>query len=71
MIAVTMEISHHLEPFHDSITIILQKPNKPDYSIPKAYRPIQLLEVLGKVIERIQARHIAYHLLKNNLISPH
>lgn len=71
LIATTMEIGHHPEPFHDLITIILQKPDKPDYSAPKAYRPIQLLEVLGKVIERIQAQRIAYHLLKNNLISPH
>ena len=66
-----MDLGYHPKIFHDSITVILQKPSKPDYSTPKAYRPIQLLEVFGKVMERIQAQRIAYHLLKNNLITPH
>ena len=71
LIAKSLDLGYHPRSFHDSITVILQKPDKPDYSIPKAYRPIQLLEVLGKVMERIQARRIAYHLLKNDLISPY
>ena len=33
--------------------IILKKPNKEDYSIPKAYRIISLLNCLGKISERI------------------
>src|SRR5579871_2963489 len=32
--------------------ILLRKPNKPNYSIPKAYRVISLLERLGKVGEK-------------------
>ena len=71
LIAKSMDLGFHPRIFHDSMTVILQKPGKPDYSIPKAYRPIQLLEVFGKVMERIQARRIVYHLLKHNLISPH
>ena len=66
-----MDLGFHPRIFHDLMTVILQKPGKPDYSIPKAYRPIQLLEVFGKVMERIQARRISYYLLKNNLTSPH
>jgi hypothetical protein len=35
---------------------ILAKPDKPDYSILKAYRIISLLNCLGKVSERILAK---------------
>ena len=37
---------------------ILKKNSKPDYSIPKAYRVIALLNCLGKVNERILARRL-------------
>ena len=39
---------------------ILRKPGKPDYSQPKAYRVISLLNCLGKVSERILAQRLAY-----------
>jgi hypothetical protein len=35
--------------------ILLKKPNKSDYSIPKSYRVISLLNCLGKVVEKIVA----------------
>ena len=31
--------------------VILKKLNKPDYSKPKAYQPIALLDILDKVLE--------------------
>ena len=33
--------------------MILKKLNKPDYSEPKAYRPIALLDILGKALETV------------------
>ena len=33
--------------------MILKKLNKPDYSEPKAYQSIVLLDILGKVLETI------------------
>jgi hypothetical protein len=36
--------------------VILNKPLKPDYSVPKAYRPISLLECTGKLMEKIIAK---------------
>ena len=32
------------------------KPNKPDYSAPKAYRPVSLMECTGKLIEKVITR---------------
>ncbi|KAL1963932.1 hypothetical protein VTN77DRAFT_7738 [Rasamsonia byssochlamydoides] len=39
--------------------ILLQKPNKPNYTLVKAYRVISLLNCLGKVIEKIAAEAIS------------
>ena len=44
------EVGYHPEMFRHSICVVLRKPKKPDYTLPKAYRPIQLLEVLGKAL---------------------
>ncbi|KAJ5472153.1 hypothetical protein N7539_008722 [Penicillium diatomitis] len=41
--------------FKDTITVVLRKPGKNDYTQPKAYRPIALLNTLGKVMETIIA----------------
>ena len=46
--------------FKESITITLKKPAKGDYSQPKAYRSIALLNTLGKALESIIAKRISY-----------
>jgi hypothetical protein len=38
----------------------LRKPGKPDYSIPGAYRPISLLNTLGKILEAVMARRLSF-----------
>ena len=40
--------------------ISLRKPQKEDYSIPGAYRPISLLSTLGKMLEAVMAQRLAY-----------
>ena len=40
----------------------MPKPNKTDYSVPKAYRIIILLNYLGKILERIIAKRLALYL---------
>jgi hypothetical protein len=39
-------------------TITLRKPDKGDYTSPKAWRPIALLNTLGKIIEAVTARYL-------------
>jgi len=41
-----------------SVGIIMRKPKKPDYSLPSSYRVINLLDVLGKLVERLVARRL-------------
>jgi hypothetical protein len=39
--------------------ILLQKPNKPDHTLVKAYRVISLLNCLGKIVEKLAAEAIS------------
>jgi len=53
-----MSISLGYHPWKDTLVVIIPKPHKPNYSLPKAYHPISLLECCGKLLEKIIARHI-------------
>ena len=68
IVCLAVEIGHYPHPFHSSLVVTLCKPKKLDYSQPRAYHPIQLLEVLGKVVERIIANQLSYLAIKHNLI---
>ena len=59
----------HPNCWKESIGIILSKPNKPDYTIPKAYRVISLLNCLGKVLEKLFASRLAYLANTGNLLN--
>ena len=54
--------------FKDSISVIIPKPNKPDYSIPKAYRPIALLNTLGKLLTKILANRLQHDAAQYGLL---
>lgn len=51
-------ISYHPLPFRHSRTVVLRKPQKAAYDVPKAYRPIALLNTLGNILEKIVARRV-------------
>lgn len=55
-------------PFKTATTILIPKPNKDSHS-PANYRPISLLELLGKTFERIINRRLRLHLDMNDLLS--
>jgi len=64
-------ISLGYHPWKDALVVIVPKPHKPNYSLPKAYRPISLLECCGKLLEKIIARCIlsdahTYDILPNS-----
>jgi hypothetical protein len=40
----------YLTNWHKSCTIVLRKPGKPDYLVPKAYCPIALLNMVSKIL---------------------
>ena len=48
-----IDVGHWPTHFKDSLSVIIPKPNKPAYSTPKAFRPIVLLNTLGKLLEKL------------------
>ena len=55
-------IQHGYHPlcWQQATGAIMKKPNKPDYTAPKAYRIIALLNCLGKISEKIIATRHSY-----------
>ncbi|KAF8646356.1 hypothetical protein AX14_009083 [Amanita brunnescens Koide BX004] len=46
--------------FSESTSVIIPKPKKTDYTIPKAYRPIALLNTMGKLLTKIIAHRMQF-----------
>ena len=63
-----LEAGYHPRSWRRAIAVALRKPGKPDYSNPRAYRLITLLECLGKVLEKIVACRLTYLAGKHNLV---
>lgn len=58
------------EMFKVSRTVVIPKPNKPDYTKAKAYRPIVLLNCLGKLLEKVIARRLQFEAQKFGILHP-
>ena len=50
--------------------VIISKPNKPLYDLPKSFHPIILLNTLGKIIEKVIGERLQFHVVSNNFIHP-
>ncbi|GAA5995717.1 hypothetical protein JCM11641_006111, partial [Rhodosporidiobolus odoratus] len=46
-----IELGYHPQAWRNYTGVVLRKPGKPDYSVPKAYRLIALEETMSKVLE--------------------
>ena len=55
-----LQFGHHPAPFRSATLAIIPKPKKPDQTSLCAYRPIALLSVIGKGLERLLARNISW-----------
>jgi len=49
-------------------SIIIPKPNKVSYDIPKTFRLIILLNTLGKLIKKVIGKRLHFQLLSKNVI---
>ena len=50
--------------------LALCKPGKDDYTIPRSYRPISLLPIMGKIMEIMVSRRLSRLLQSRRLLSP-
>jgi ribonuclease HI len=59
---------YHPKAFKGALVVVVPKPNKPSYSNPRAYRPIALIECLGKLLEKIIAKRLDFFASEYGLI---
>lgn len=63
-----MDLGYYPNQWKQAWIVVLRKPGKPDYSAPGAYRPISLLNTLGKILEAVMARRLSYWAEKYSLL---
>ena len=56
--------------FKTSKTVVIPKPNKPAYNIPKVFRPVVLLNTLGKLFEKVIANRLQWECARFGLVHP-
>ncbi|KAK4071132.1 hypothetical protein Purlil1_13494 [Purpureocillium lilacinum] len=56
----SLSLEYCPQHFRNSTTVVIRKPGKDNYTVPKAYRPIALLNTLGKVMDAIIATRLSY-----------
>jgi hypothetical protein len=59
---------HNPRHFQASITVVLRKAAPRDFRLPKSYRPIALLNTLGKILESIIALRVSWVLEEHGLL---
>ena len=62
------ELGHWPSHFKTSTFIVISKPNKKLYDSPKSFRPIVLLNIIGKLIKKVIGEHLQFHSISNNFI---
>jgi hypothetical protein len=56
----TFNLKHYPKGWKTSTTSVLRKPDKPDYTIPKAHRPITQLNSIAKILSSIVAEDLVH-----------
>ena len=64
-----LRLGIYVDDWRTFTTVVLRKPGKPNYEVPKAYRPIALLCTMAKVLTAIVAEDISY-MVENELLLP-
>ena len=58
----------YYEPWKEFTTIVLRKPGKPSYEVPKAHRPIALISTMAKVLTAIVAEDLSRAIEQHQLL---
>ncbi|KAF5180130.1 Reverse transcriptase protein, partial [Thalictrum thalictroides] len=66
---ICIESGYHPQCFRTAILAIIEKPKKIDRTSPRSYRPIALLSVLGKGLERVVAKRMAWLTINHRVIA--
>jgi len=66
LLNLCLNLGYH--PWKTTTVVMINKPQKLDYTVPKAYRPIALLECTGKLLKKIVAKRINADIEQYNLL---
>jgi hypothetical protein len=61
-------LGHHPAQWREAKVVVIPKPDKPDYSLPKAHCPISLLETMSKLLEKAVVKRMQHDIVKHELI---
>ena len=56
--------------FKTTIIVIISKPNKDSYNLPKSFQPIVFLNTTGKLIEKVISNCLQFHITLNSFLNP-
>jgi len=68
IIRASIKLGIHHPSWKQSLIAVIPKNNKKDMALPKSHRPIQLIECLGKIVEKVMAKRVTFNLGKYNLM---
>lgn len=68
LFAACLRAGHHPRSWKEAIVCVIPKPNRADYTLAKNFRPISLLECLGKLLEKVVAKLIYREMNKHALV---
>ena len=63
-----ISIGHHPRLWRHALVVVIPKPDRPDYTLAKNYRPISLIECLSKLIEKGMSKRFLYNIDKHRLV---
>ena len=64
----TITLNAYYEPWKGFTTIVLRKPGKPNYEIPKAYRLIALISTMAQTLTSIVAENLSQLVEQHHLL---
>ena len=64
----TFSLSFFPDEWLTSKTVVIHKPGRPDYSAPKAYCPIALLDTMSKILSACVAEDLSWIATKHSLL---
>ena len=65
-----LNVGHHPKPFREAEVVMITKPGRRNLSDARAWRPISLLSCLGKGLERLIARRLAWASVHYGVLHP-
>ena len=63
-----LSLGYHPRAWKTATIAVVPKPGKEDYSLPKCYRPVALLECIGKLLEKVVAKRLTHDITALRLI---